>query len=79
MRELIFQNGCFRVELLVRDDGTISIGTMVETSSGVKGSYVALSEAQAASLVRHLCDFVPGFAQRISRMCESGVICVTEA
>lgn len=65
MRELIFQNGCYRVELLVRDDGTISIGTMCDVRRGPMGNYVAVTPEQAVSLVRHLCDHVPGVAETI--------------
>ena len=65
MHELIFQNGCYRVELLVRDNGTISIGTMCDVPRGVRGHYVAVTREQALSLVRHLCDHVPGVAESI--------------
>lgn len=65
MHELIFQNGCYRVELLVRDNGTISIGTMCDVKRGPLGHYVAVTPEQAVSLVRHLCDHVPGVAESI--------------
>lgn len=65
MHELTFQNGCYRVELLVRDDGTISIGTMCDVRRGPHGHYVAVTPEQAVSLVRHLCDHVPGVAESI--------------
>ena len=63
MHELTFQNGCYRVELLVRDNGTISIGTMCDVRP--HGHYVAVTPEQAVSLVRHLCDHVPGVAESI--------------
>lgn len=65
MHELIFQNGCYRVELLVRDGGSISIGTMCDVSRGPRGHYVAVKPEQAVSIVRHLCDHVPGVAETV--------------
>ena len=65
MHELMFQNGLYRVELLVRDDGSISIGTICDVRRGAMGHYVAVTPEQAISLARHLCDHVPGVAESI--------------
>lgn len=65
MHELIFQNGCYRVELLVRDNGSISIGTMCDVTRGVHGHYVAVTPEQAVQLCQLLCDHVPGLAESL--------------
>ena len=56
--------GCYEAEVGVRDNGSITMGTFC-SASNPRGHYVAVTPEQAVSLVRLLCDHVPGVAESI--------------
>jgi len=58
-------NGCYRAEMLVRDDGSISLATLNDACN-VSGHYVKVTTEQAISLARFLYQHVPGVAESLS-------------
>lgn len=58
------ENGCYRVEWAVNDDGSVTMATLCP-SQRVLGHYVRMDAEQAAQLARFLCDNVPGVADSI--------------
>ena len=57
-------NGFYEAEVGVRDNGTITMGTFCK-GTNPRGHYVAVTPEQAISLVRHLCEHVPGVTAAI--------------
>ena len=58
-------SGCYRAEMVVRDDGSMSLATLNDCCS-TAGHYVRVTPEQAVSLARFLYQHVPGVAESLS-------------
>ena len=63
MQTTTIENGCYAIEVSTGDDGLSTVASICRGKGMPIGHYVRLTPEQAATIVRHLFDHVPGLAE----------------